>query len=147
MSDSNAAAMTVVEAALAVIVDPEGRHVVISLRKGETHLGGFWEFPGGKLEAQESARDCAVREAFEEVGLAVEIVDSLAVIEFSYRDKAVKLHPFLCRSAMTNVVANASEDAKWVPIAELGQYRFPPANDAIIELLQSKFAQVAGDDT
>ena len=58
-----------VEVAIALVFR-QGQ-VLISRRPAQAHLGGFWEFPGGKLEAGESPERCAEREVLEEVGVVV----------------------------------------------------------------------------
>ena len=77
--------------ALAVIIDPAGSHILIARRLEDAHLGGYWEFPGGKIETNESAAECAMREALEEVGLDVVVLAPMTPVSFDYKDRRISL--------------------------------------------------------
>lgn len=81
-------AMIVVAAA--VIENREGR-ILIARRKADITLGGYWEFPGGKLEEGESPYECAVRELLEEMDLHIEAGDVLVETTYDYGDRVVRL--------------------------------------------------------
>ena len=82
--------------------------------------------------------DAATRECREETGLAVRVIGSYATVEHEYPHGRLRLHFFACISADSSG-GPPSEDLperfRWVTAAELGGYRFPPANDAILRLL------------
>ncbi|HEX7503436.1 MAG TPA: A/G-specific adenine glycosylase, partial [Acidobacteriota bacterium] len=82
--------------ALAVIVR-RGR-IFIQQRPEEGHLGGLWEFPGGKCRAGEKAEAAVVRECREELGIEVEVLAKLAEVGHAYSHFKVRLHVFICRS-------------------------------------------------
>jgi len=113
----------------------EGRYL-ITRRKGGVHLGGLWEFPGGKREPGESLEDCLRRELREE--LEVEITEPVRyrVIRHDYPDKAVELHFFRCSIRVGSVRSLDRDDLCWVPPEELTRFEFPPANHPLIETLQ-----------
>ena len=103
----------------AVIV--EGDRALL-IRRGQPPLLGEWSLPGGVLECGESLRDAAVREAREETGLTVEVLDLLGVYERVIRDDDGRVHyhyvliDFLCRPISGEV--KAGSDA-----AEVGWFR------------------------
>ena len=74
----------------AVLRDATGR-VLVSQRPAGKHHAGFWEFPGGKLEAGESARVGLDRELREELGIEVRAAHELLTLEHEYPDKRVYL--------------------------------------------------------
>ena len=74
------------EIAIAVVRD--GDRVLIGRRGEDGPLAGFWEFPGGKLEAEETTAAAAVRECREEAGLAVTVIGTLDIIRHDYRARS-----------------------------------------------------------
>lgn len=115
------------------MVEHAGKFLV-GVRGPEQVLGGCAEFPGGKCEADESPRDCAIRECGEETGLAVTTIRLLKQITFSYPHGDVDLHFWLCRPA--GAIHTEHQGYRWVPAAELVSLNFPEANRGVIELLQ-----------
>ena len=79
-----------------LIGDGDGR--VLACRRAEgMRLAGFWEFPGGKLEAGEDAAGALVRELREELGVEVETGATMTPVEHDYGDFAIRLIPLRCR--------------------------------------------------
>lgn len=115
--------------ALALIV--RGDEVLVQRRASDAdHLPDVWEFPGGKIEANETPEQAAIREAREETGLEIEIMRALAPIEWDYPERIVVLHPFEARVVSGEVVG-----AKWILKRELKADDFPGANRNLIEML------------
>jgi 8-oxo-dGTP diphosphatase len=107
----------------AVIVD--GNRVLL-IRRGQPPLLGEWSLPGGALECGETLREAAIREAREETGLVVEVVDMLGVYERVMRsdDGRVRYHyvliDFLCRPEAGEVKAGSDAAAvEWFTGEEL----------------------------
>jgi mutator protein MutT len=123
-----------VEVAIALVWDAKGR-ILITRRPANTHLGGLWEFPGGKVRPGESPAQCAVREVKEEVGFAVEPTGRRPVIEHVYPERHVRLHPIDCRLAGGEGFALEVQELRWVPVEELPAYEFPPANASLLKAL------------
>jgi len=116
--------------ALAVII--RGNEVLIQRRPASAdHLPDVWEFPGGKVEPNETPASAAIREAREEVGLEIEITRALTPIEWDYTERSVTLHPFEAR-----VIAGEAVGAKWATRHELNAADFPAANRALIAALR-----------
>jgi len=113
----------------------EGRYL-IARRKADTHLGGLWEFPGGKREADESLEACLLRELREELGIDVMAPIPFRVIRHAYPQKTVELHFFRCAVRRGEAQALDCDEIRWVMPCELAQYEFPPADQPLIEALQ-----------
>lgn len=126
-----------VEVAIGVLVqDRQGfDHYLITLRRQDTVLGGFWEFPGGKIEPGESPQACVAREFREEVGLEVSLEEPLGVLEHAYDHAHVTIRPFRCRWLAGEPRNLQVADHRWVRPKDLAQYAFPPANAPLLELL------------
>src|SRR6266568_2661350 len=119
-----------VRVGLAIIVS-KGR-ILIAKRKKSDSLGGFWEFPGGKCEASETLEECVIREVAEELAIEVTPVRALEAIEYRYPTAVVMLFPFLCRHDSGEPMALAASEVRWVELAALGAYQFPPANVTLV---------------
>ncbi|MBH0178926.1 MAG: (deoxy)nucleoside triphosphate pyrophosphohydrolase [Nitrospira sp.] len=127
--------MPVVEVA-AGIIHRDGRYL-IARRKSGVHLGGFWEFPGGKREAGESLVECLQRELFEELTIRVDVPIPYRIIRHEYPEKTVELHFFCCAIEQGEAVPVDCEEIRWVLPEELACFEFPPADRVIIDALQS----------
>ena len=127
--------MKVVDVAVGVI--RRGGHVFISKRAAALHQGGKWEFPGGKIEAGETAQQALCRELKEEVGIEVQQASDFLLIKHDYGDKQVKLHIQLVETFSGEPEQREGQVAQWLPIRSLTEYEFPEANKAIIEKLLS----------
>ena len=122
--------------ALALILHPTDGTLLIAQRKDGVHLANLWEFPGGKCEPGETPSECAVRETREETTLEVTVLEAWPTITYVYPDRAVTLHPLLCRAHRADAEARGSKQIAWVRPEELGRYSFPDANKPILEKLQ-----------
>jgi len=109
--------------------------VLICKRRANDSFGGYWEFPGGKREANETAEQCLVRELQEELELQVTPTRAFAPIEHDYPSIQVRLLPYHCGCEDAEPKAIACEQFAWVWPHQLRQYRFPEANAELIELI------------
>lgn len=110
-------------------------HVLVTRRKADAHLGGFWEFPGGKRHAEETFEACAVRELEEETGVTSRAVRALAPIAWDYAERHVVLHPIECEWSAGDGELREVADLRWVRGDELRTLAFPPANAGLVREL------------
>src|SRR4051794_22767890 len=106
-----------IDVAIAVVCHQQ--KVLICRRRAKDRLGGYWEFPGGKAEADETAVDCLKRELREELDIAVEPIATLPTIEHDYPDIQVRLHPFLCAHTSGEPKPLACDEVRWIDAIEL----------------------------
>lgn len=119
------------------VVHKNGK-VLIALRPVEGLLGNLWEFPGGKLKADESLETCCQREMLEETGLVVEVGERFSVVQHSFTHFRITLHAFHCSYVSGKATPKTSQQIRWVKPTDLDNYAFPKANKKIIaDLLQS----------
>ncbi len=114
--------------------------VLIARRRQETVLGGYWELPGGKVEVGETLPACVAREFEEELGIRVAVEQPLRVCEHAYDHGTVRLHSFYCRLVAGEPQPLEVAEWRWVAPGDLVEYRFPPANDALIQAVMRDLA-------
>ncbi len=124
----------IVDVVVAVIQQQE--QVLISKRAKNVHCGGVWEFPGGKIEAGETHFHALQRELKEELGIEIQQCQPLMSLPFCYPDKQLKLFVYTVMEYQGQAQACEGQPLIWVDIANLNQYAFPEANQAIINRLQ-----------
>jgi len=116
------------------VVTREGR-VLVARRGDGSHLEGLWEFPGGKIEPDESPEAAAARELAEETGLGAGALEPLTVFLHSYPERTVRLHVFLARASEGEVVSGTGQAWEWVARDDLAALPMPEANRAILRAL------------
>ncbi|ARG97554.1 8-oxo-dGTP diphosphatase MutT [Legionella micdadei] len=121
--------------AVAVIYDNQNR-VLITQRALHAAHGGMWEFPGGKLEAEELPTSALIREIKEEVGIDILEYSFLDEITHNYGQITVHLLVFCVKKFCGEALRCESQlDIRWVELDKLVDYCFPEANNKIIELI------------
>jgi A/G-specific adenine glycosylase len=120
---------------VAVIWNDAGE-ILIDKRRPEGLLGGLWEFPGGKLEADETLEACIQREILEELGIEIAVGDHLITIEHAYTHFKVTLNVYHCRHLNGEPQPLECEEVRWVTLEEIDTFPFPKANEKIIEALR-----------
>jgi 8-oxo-dGTP diphosphatase len=119
----------------AAIIHNDGQ-ILISQRDEKSHLSGFWEFPGGKREPNESFEECVLREIREELNVDVEVERYFETVHYEYAEKVVQLRFYFCRYLSGEARALGCRQFRWVPLLELSRYKFPPANEPILQKLR-----------
>jgi len=121
--------------AVGVLCGAEGR-VLIARRHSDSHQGGLWEFPGGKVEAGESVEGALARELREELGVTVTASRPLLTVEHDYGDKAVCLDVHLVTEFLGTPESLEGQPLTWVLPDALDHFPFPAANTPIVAAVQ-----------
>lgn len=127
----------VVEVAAALIQDAEGRYLITQRRRG-SHLEGLWEFPGGKRELAESPAETLRRELREELAADFTVQGHVHTVRWEYPDRTVVIHFYRCRHAGGAIEPREGQAMAWVEAERLGDYAFPPADQALIAHLRGR---------
>jgi 8-oxo-dGTP diphosphatase len=109
------------------IIHKEGK-VLICRRKPEKSLGGYWEFPGGKVEPEESQIESLKRELLEELQLEVEIQDFFYASEHQYENFSIELIAYTCVYKESNMILTDHDQIEWVGHSELLDWKLSPAD-------------------
>lgn len=111
--------------------------LLITQRKPDSHLGGLWEFPGGKLEANETFDDALVRELREELGIEVQPGEVVESISHDYPDKSVHLEFIRCTWLANEPKPLDCHDLAWVNRDQLDEFEFPAADAQLLGMLMA----------
>jgi 8-oxo-dGTP diphosphatase len=101
-----------------------------------------WEFPGGKLEAGESAQDCLIRELQEELGITVRVYEKLETVTHCYTYATVTLHPFLCDQPEGQLTLYEHCAACWLLPQDLSCLDWAEADKPIISYLERAYYEL-----
>ena len=112
--------------------------LLITQRHADAHLGGLWEFPGGKRHVGETFEDCLHRELREELGIEVEIHELVEEITHHYPDKSVHLKFFRCEWLRVEPQALGCSALVWIEPQQLDKYAFPEADARLLEKLRAE---------
>ncbi len=122
---------------IALALVRRGADWLVQRRCSSDGLAGLWEFPGGKIEAGETAMQAAVRECAEETGLTVEALRELTGIEHQYDFGRVVLHPVLCRLLRGRPAGRQASvgEVQWVTPHTLARLQMPAGNQSLVAAL------------
>jgi mutator protein MutT len=120
----------------AALIFRDGK-LLITQRNADAHLGGLWEFPGGKREAGETFEQCLVREIREELGVEISVAELFEEISHTYPEKSVRLKFFVCKLLSGEPQPLGCAAFKWIGRSELRDYAFPEADAQLLEKLKS----------
>jgi len=109
---------------------------IFATQRGYGEYKDWWEFPGGKLEPGESARQALVREIREELDTEIVVESPLSVVEWDYPSFHVSLHCFLCSLASEALHLNEHEDARWLSKDRLYSVNWLPADYDVLKEIE-----------
>ena len=129
---------SLLQVAVGILIDAD-RRLFITRRAADQHQGGLWEFPGGKLEAHETARQALDRELYEEINIHIIDAQPFIQVTHDYGDIHVLLHVFMVTEYAGKPIGAEGQDSCWVAISSLvcshSIYAFPAANQPILDKL------------
>ncbi|HOF61021.1 MAG TPA: (deoxy)nucleoside triphosphate pyrophosphohydrolase [Candidatus Latescibacteria bacterium] len=114
-----------------------GGRVLVTQRNPDSHMGGMWEFPGGKVEPGETHAETLKRELREELGVRTIVGEKITLIRHAYPDRTVRLHFYraeLRDGGEPRPIGCAA--LRWVTPDELATLPMPPADAPVVGMLQ-----------
>lgn len=118
--------------ACAIIINNQDK-VLACQRNASMHLPLKWEFPGGKIEKNESAEECLVREIKEELNIDIQILERKSANDHHYPDKSIRLIPFICRHLNGEISLKEHKDFQWLDKSNLVTLDWAEADLPILE--------------
>jgi 8-oxo-dGTP diphosphatase len=123
-----------IEVAAAIIENSEGKLLIARRKEGKSQAG-LWEFPGGKIEAGETAQACLIRELQEEMNILIEPGERFGVNEHDYGSVQIRLIAYWAKFVSGDLRLVDHDEYEWVRRSELENYIFAPADIKFVEML------------
>jgi 8-oxo-dGTP diphosphatase len=120
----------------AAVIERDGALLVARRLEG-SHMGGFWEFPGGKCEAGEAPEACLARELVEELGAAAQVKAEIYRTTYAYDDRVLDLRFFEC-VLESEPQPLLGQEIRWIARADLLELEFPPADTELVARLAAE---------
>lgn len=121
---------------VAAVIRNAQQKILLALRPSDKHMGGLWEFPGGKCEADESPLQALARELQEELGIVIDNPQPLIQVRHNYPGLQVLLDVYEVFSFTGEAYGAEGQDVRWVACSALADYQFPAANRTIVSAAQ-----------
>lgn len=119
---------------VAAIIIRDGK--VFASQRGYGQWQGWWEFPGGKIEAGECPQEALVREIREELEAEIQVGELIETIEWDYPDFHLTMHCFICSLVSESMHLNEHEDSAWLTRDTLHSVRWLPADKGLVDRLK-----------
>jgi 8-oxo-dGTP diphosphatase len=125
-----------IQVTAAIIV--RDQKILVARRKPGSKLEGMWEFPGGKLDPNETPEACLTREIEEELGICDLVIERHWITtRYTYFFGEIELMVYLCKSSSPPNKSDAHDALEWAAISELSKYQWAPADiPAVQKLIQ-----------
>ena len=122
--------MKTIEVVAAIIIK-DGQ--AFATQRGYGEFQGWWEFPGGKMEAGESPQEALKREIREELDAEIEVKELLETVEWDYPNFHLTMHCFICSLLSESIHLNEHESATWLTHATLKSVKWLPADEILLD--------------
>lgn len=128
--------MAAIPIAIGLIFNAQGE-ILISQRHALAHLGGFWEFPGGKCEANETSQQALLRECREELNIIITHCQKFLAFEHDYGDRTVAITAWLVTEFSGEPEGREGQLCRWVKPEALNIDEFPAGNVELIKQIKT----------
>ena len=118
---------------VAALINIDGKYFIGKRVSGEP--AGLYEFPGGKVNHDESNEDALLREIREELSIKIDIIKCLGNVIYEYPTRTINLTLYLCDYVSGIINLHDHSDYKLVTINELDNYNLAPADKKLINLI------------
>ena len=129
--------MKIVKVAAAIIksLNKNGELIILATQRGYGEFKGGWEFPGGKIEVDETAEEALKREIIEELDIKIKVEKFIYTVEYDYPQFHLSMDYFLCEIISGQLLLKEHAACKWLTINELDRVDWLPADRLLINKL------------
>ncbi len=127
--------MKTIEVVAAIIKNDDK---IFTTQRGYGDFKGFWEFPGGKIEAGETPQQALIREIKEELDIDIKVGELVTTVEYDYPQFHLTMHCFICTIFAGDMVLKEHENSKWLTKDTLNSVDWLPADVELLEIIKVK---------
>ena len=113
-------------------------NMIFATQRGYGNYKDWWEFPGGKIELGETPEDALVREIKEELATDISVDEFIATVEYDYPEFYLIMDCYWCSIKSGELTLLEHEAAKWLPLDDLRQVNWLPADVEVIDVIEQK---------
>lgn len=124
----------------------KGNKYFCAQRKDKGELAKKWEFPGGKIEENETHQDALAREIKEELSAIIKVNDFIMTVVHEYNGFVLTMHAYHCEIIEGDLIISEHLDSKWVTLEEMGNYDFAAADLPIVKKLVDLKQMISEED-
>lgn len=130
--------MKIIRVVAAVInaVNEKGEPIIFATQRGYGDFKGGWEFPGGKIENDETPQEALKREIMEELDTEISVGELIATIEYDYPEFHLSMDCFWCEIINGDLVLKEHEAARWLTREQLNDVEWLPADVGLIDVIK-----------
>lgn len=121
---------------VAAVICKDGK--IFATQRGYGEWKDWWEFPGGKVEPEETHTDALKREIREELDTEIEVGDLLTTVEYDYPKFHLTMYCYICSVINGQLLLREHEDARWLASDEMESVKWLPADLKVINILSTK---------
>jgi 8-oxo-dGTP diphosphatase len=132
---------SMIDVVCGVVEDGNG-NILVCRRPAGKHLGGMWEFPGGKIDSGETPSAALIRELTEELGIEVAVGHPLPEVIWPYESVTIRLIPYRCQIVSGEPRPLEHDEIRWCPHGELATLKWAPADVPILAGLERLPAEI-----
>lgn len=125
-----------VVAAVIKALNKNGELAIFATQRGYGEFKDGWEFPGGKIEAQETPQEALRREIMEELETEISVGELIDTIEYDYPTFHLSMDCFWAEIVSGRLTLNEHEAARWLTKEELNSVEWLPADVALVERIR-----------
>ena len=125
-----------VVAAIIKRVDETGNIRFLATQRGYGEFKDKWEFPGGKIEEGETAKEALKREILEELDMKISVGDRIKTVEYDYPKFHLSMDCFMCEIEEGAPILKEHEAARWLDKSSLSSVDWLPADTEIVQILE-----------
>lgn len=125
--------MKIIRVVAAIIID-DGK--VFATQRGYGEFKDGWEFPGGKIETNETPEDAIIREIKEELDTEIQVMELLDTVEYDYPNFHLSMDCFICKIKSGDLVLKEHESAVWLSKDNLYSVDWLPADEGLISQIK-----------